>query len=61
MTTPFIISFQNADGSFQVWNSTKEEITTMDRLPEGNDTLRKFIMLKQKEHEDNYATDKCLA
>jgi hypothetical protein len=61
MSTPFIISFENGDGTFQVWDSASEEITTEKRLPEGNDKLRKFIMLKQKEHEDNYATDECLA
>ncbi|RZK10535.1 MAG: hypothetical protein EOO46_10425 [Flavobacterium sp.] len=56
----YIISFKKSNGKFRVYSSATDEITTMPLLPPGNAKLRKFIMLKQSERDDNQPTDECL-
>jgi hypothetical protein len=53
----YIISFKKEDGTFRVWSSTTEKISTLPMLPLGDGKLRKFIMLT---HKDNEATDEYL-
>jgi hypothetical protein len=53
----FIISFQKSNGSFRVWSSDTNKISTVPMLPAGNGKLNKFIML---DYDDNKATDEDL-